>query len=53
MTLELVRPGAFTAAVAPSLYYKVRPDAGFKTQIEGLFGPGSLRLQRAPGLPAS
>jgi DNA polymerase-3 subunit alpha len=53
VTLELVRPGAFTAAVAPNLYYKVRPDAGFKTQIEGLFGPGSLRLQRAPGPPAS
>jgi hypothetical protein len=50
--LELVRPGAFMAAVAPNLYYKVRPDAGFKSAIEGLFGPGSLRLQRAPGPPA-
>jgi DNA polymerase-3 subunit alpha len=49
VTLEFVRPGAFRAAVAPNLYYKVRPDAGLKSAVEGLFGPGCLRLQRQPG----
>jgi DNA polymerase-3 subunit alpha len=52
VTLELVRPGAWCVSVAPSAFFKVRPDAGFKTAIEGLLGPGSLRLARSNGAAA-
>ncbi len=46
VTLELVRPGSWCVSVAPSAYFKVRPEPGFKSAVEGLLGPGSLRLAR-------
>jgi DNA polymerase-3 subunit alpha len=53
VTLELVRPGSWAAAVAPSAYYRVRPDAGLREEIEGLLGPGALVLARANGVGRS
>jgi hypothetical protein len=50
VTLELVRPGSWAAAVAPSAYYRVRPDAGLREEVEGLLGPGALLLARANGV---
>ncbi len=50
MTLELVRPGSWAVAVAPSAYYRVRPDAGLREEVEALLGPGSLVLARTNGL---
>jgi DNA polymerase-3 subunit alpha len=50
VTLELVRPGSWAAAVAPSAYYRVRPDAGLREEVEGLLGPGALVLARANGV---
>jgi len=49
VTLELVEPGAFAVAVAPSTYFKVRPDAAFRDEVEALLGPGSLVLARRNG----
>jgi DNA polymerase-3 subunit alpha len=46
VTLELVQPGSFAVAVAPSTYFKVRPDAAFRDEVEALLGPGSLVLAR-------
>jgi DNA polymerase III subunit alpha len=46
VTLELVRPGAFAVAVAPSALYRVRPDTVLKNEVEALLGPGALRLSR-------
>ena len=40
VTLELVRPGAFAAAVAPSGYYRVRPDSTLRDEVEALLGQG-------------
>jgi DNA polymerase-3 subunit alpha len=52
VTLEMVRPGAFAVAVAPSAYFRVRPDEVLRTEVEGLLGPGSLILARTSGAPA-
>jgi DNA polymerase-3 subunit alpha len=49
VTLELVEPGSFAVAVAPSTYFKVRPDAAFRDEVEALLGPGSLVLARRNG----
>ena len=46
VTLELIRPGSYAVAVAPSTYYKVRPDTILKDELESLLGPGSLVLAR-------
>jgi DNA polymerase-3 subunit alpha len=46
VTLELVQPGSFAVAVAPSTYFKVRPDTAFRDEVEALLGPGSLVLAR-------
>jgi DNA polymerase-3 subunit alpha len=50
VTLELVRPGSWEAALAPSAYYRVRPDAALRDEVEALLGPGSLVLARTNGL---
>ncbi len=52
VTLEMVRPGAFAVAVAPSAYFRVRPDEVLRTEVEGLLGPGSLILARTNGATA-
>jgi DNA polymerase-3 subunit alpha len=52
LTLELVRAGAYSASVAASAYYRVRPDAALKQEVETLLGPGSLILARSNGAPA-
>ena len=49
VTLELVRPGAFAAAVAPSGYYRVRPDSTLRSEVEALLGQGALVLARNGG----
>jgi DNA polymerase-3 subunit alpha len=46
VTLELVRPGAFAVALAPSALYRVRPDTVLKDEVEALLGPGALHLSR-------
>jgi DNA polymerase III subunit alpha len=46
VTLELVRPGVFAVALAPSAHYRVRPDTVLKSEVEALLGPGALRLSR-------
>jgi len=51
VTLELLRPGAWALAVAPSAYYSVRPDVALREEVEALLGPGALVLARANGLP--
>jgi hypothetical protein len=45
-TLELVQPGSYAVAVAPSTYFRVRPDTAFRDEVEALLGPGSLVLAR-------
>jgi hypothetical protein len=50
VTLEIVRAGAWSAALAPSAYYRVRPDSALRDEIEALLGPGSLVLTRTNGL---
>ena len=52
VTLEMVRAGAFSVAVAPSAYFRVRPDEMLRTEVEGLLGPGSLILARTSGATA-
>jgi DNA polymerase-3 subunit alpha len=47
VTLELVRPGAFAVALAPSSYYRVKPDALLKDEVEALLGPNALSLSRS------
>jgi DNA polymerase-3 subunit alpha len=50
VTLELFRPGSWRASVAPSAYYRVRPDAALKSRLEELLGPDALGLSRSgPG----
>jgi len=49
VTLELVRPGAYAVALAPSAYYRVRPDGALREEVEGLLGPGALVLSRTAG----
>ena len=46
VTLEIVRPGSWSAALAPSAYYRVRPDAVLRDEVEALLGPGALVLAR-------
>jgi DNA polymerase-3 subunit alpha len=46
VTLEIVRPGSWAAALAPSAYYRVRPDALLRDEVEALLGPGALVLAR-------
>ncbi|HYN02878.1 MAG TPA: DNA polymerase III subunit alpha [Vicinamibacteria bacterium] len=50
VTLELVRPGSWEAALVPSAYYRVRPDSQLREEVEALLGPGSLVLARTNGL---
>ena len=52
VTLEMVRPGCFAVALAPSAYFRVRPDEVLRTEVEGLLGPGSLILARTNGSAA-
>jgi DNA polymerase-3 subunit alpha len=49
VTLELVRPGSFRAAVVPSGYYRVRPDTALRDEVEALLGKGALVLARTNG----
>jgi DNA polymerase-3 subunit alpha len=53
VTLEMFRPGAYAVAVAPNAYYKVRPDAALRAELEGLLGPGALVLARTNGVAAA
>ena len=46
VTLEMVRPGGDSVAVAPSAYFRVRPDPTMRAEVEGLLGPGSVVLAR-------
>jgi DNA polymerase-3 subunit alpha len=46
VTLELVRPGSWALALAPSAYYRVRPDPVLRDEVEALLGKGSLVLTR-------
>ena len=50
VTLEIVRPGAYAVAVAPSAAFRVRPDAVLRDELETLLGPGALVLSREAGL---
>jgi DNA polymerase-3 subunit alpha len=52
VTLELVRPGAFAVSLAPSSYYRVRPDALLRDEVEALLGPGALVLSRTSAAPS-
>jgi len=49
VTLEIVRPGSWSAALAASAYYRVRPDAVLRSEVEALLGPGALVLARTNG----
>jgi DNA polymerase-3 subunit alpha len=49
VTLELSKPGEYSVAVAPSAFFRVRPDAQLRDAVEGLLGPGSLVLARTNG----
>jgi DNA polymerase-3 subunit alpha len=53
VTLELVRPGAFAVALAPSAHYRVRPDTVLRNEVEALLGPGAMRLSRTAVVPGS
>ena len=46
MTLELIRPGSWAVALAPSAYYRVRPGPVLRDEIEALLGEGALVLTR-------
>ena len=49
VTLEIVRPGAYAVALAPSASYRVHPDAVLRDEVETLLGPGALVLSRELG----
>jgi DNA polymerase-3 subunit alpha len=49
VTLELVRPGSWAVSLAPSAYYRVRPDSALREEVEALLGAGSLVLTRTAG----
>ncbi|HJS59909.1 MAG TPA: DNA polymerase III subunit alpha [Vicinamibacteria bacterium] len=49
VTLELLRNGEYAVAVAPNAYYRVRPDAGLRDELESLLGRGALVLARTNG----
>jgi DNA polymerase-3 subunit alpha len=46
VTLEIIRPGAYAVALAPSAAYRVRPGSVLRDEIEALLGPGALVLSR-------
>jgi DNA polymerase-3 subunit alpha len=46
VTLEIVRPGAYAVALAPSAAYRVRPGTVLREELEALLGPGALVLSR-------
>ena len=46
VTLELIRPGSWAVALAPSAYYRVRPGPVLRDEIEALLGKGALVLTR-------
>jgi DNA polymerase-3 subunit alpha len=50
VTLEMVRPGGESVAVAPSAYFRVRADQTLRAEVEGLLGPGSVVLARTSGV---
>jgi DNA polymerase-3 subunit alpha len=50
VTLELVRPGGYTVALAAGASYRVRPDPVLKGEIESLLGSGTLLLARTNGV---
>jgi DNA polymerase III subunit alpha len=50
VTLELVRPGSWAAALVPGSRYRVRPNPAMREEVEALLGPGSLVLARTNGL---
>ena len=50
VTLEMVRPGGESVAVAPSAYFRVRADQDLRAEVEGLLGPGSVVLARTSGV---
>jgi DNA polymerase-3 subunit alpha len=50
VTLELVRPGSWAAALVPGARYRVRPNPAMREEVEALLGPGSLVLARTNGL---
>jgi DNA polymerase-3 subunit alpha len=52
VTLEMFRPGGLAVAVAPSTYYKVRPDLHLRDEVEALLGPGALVLNQRPAAVA-
>jgi hypothetical protein len=43
----------FAVALAPSAFYKVRPDPVLRDEIEALLGPGALILARTSGAIAA
>jgi DNA polymerase-3 subunit alpha len=49
VTLEIVRPGSWAVSLAPSAYYRVRPDTGLREEVESLLGSGALVLTRTAG----
>ncbi len=49
VTLEIVRPGVYAVALAPSAAYRVRPGSVLRDEVEELLGPGALVLSRSPG----
>jgi DNA polymerase-3 subunit alpha len=49
VTLEMVRQGGESVAVAPSAYFRVRLDQTLRAEVEGLLGPGSVVLARHNG----
>jgi DNA polymerase-3 subunit alpha len=49
VTLEIVRPGAYAVALAPSAAYRVRPGSVLRDEVEALLGPGALILSRSAG----
>jgi DNA polymerase-3 subunit alpha len=48
VTLELIRPGGYTVALAAGSF-RVRPDPALKGEIESLLGSGALLLARTNG----
>jgi DNA polymerase-3 subunit alpha len=52
VTLELFRPDTSSVAVAPNSYFRVRPDALLKQELETLLGAGALVLARTNGVGA-
>ncbi len=49
VTLEIVRPGSWAVSLAPSAYYRVRPDPVLREEVEALLGAGALVLTRTAG----